>query len=280
MTALIESGAVKSWTLDELRRIVDEAASAIVMENGIFRIKKEVYSTEASHEGHGHADTLREIAEEVVRHDMEPTLDAVPAGGADAEEAAGYSGIGDLIRDEESLDLSKVIPRDQQPASMETLSIEKEKSAPLHLKRFGLDWDELLTFYPRSFVHTIQMKSLVEVSRRVSAVSACLFLKKKEGYLPDLTIGFSERTLPLLHFETSEPFFKTLLAPRKVVAINRNPAEIGSMAGKIDLEDLRYTKRMLLIPATFRAQEAYLLLSFAPETDISIESMVTKLVIR
>jgi hypothetical protein len=39
-------------------------------------------------------------------------------------------------------------------------------------------------------------------------------------------------------------------------------------------------KRVLLFPANFRGQEAYLLLSFAGETEIAIGPMLAKLVVR
>ena len=49
------------------------------------------------------------------------------------------------------------------------------------------------------------------------------------------------------------------------------------LKGKIVADDLRYMKRVLLLPSIFRGQDAYLLLSFAGETDITISAMLSRL---
>ena len=92
------------------------------------------------------------------------------------------------------MDLSKVISAEREGITEESLSLEKEKSNPLLLKSNGIDYDAFLSSYPRSFSHTAQMKSLIEVSRRVSAVAAALFIRSVTGYAPDLTIGVGEKS--------------------------------------------------------------------------------------
>jgi hypothetical protein len=173
-----------------------------------------------------------------------------------------------------------VVSQEKEEAPLETLSSDGEKTNALHLKHNGLDYDEFLSCYPRSFTHTTQMKSLVEVSRRVSAVSAGLFVKKLEGYAPDLTVGISEKTLQIMAFVTTEPFFKMVLLARKAVAVEKNPAEMKFLNGKITSDDLRYMKRVLFLPSIFRGQDAYLLLSFASEADIKMNTMLSKLVVQ
>ncbi|MBE3065069.1 MAG: hypothetical protein IMZ69_08635 [Spirochaetes bacterium] len=267
---LLASGAIKSFTLEELQRVAEENKSAIVMEDGVFRIKEEMYlAGDRAREG-----SLREIAEDVVQHP------STASQAAASEEDGGFSGIGDLIHDEETMDLSKVVSPEREGVSEESLSTESEKSNPILLKRNGLDYDSFLSSYPRSFSHTAQMKSLIEVSRRVSATGAGLFIRSLSGYAPDLTIGISEKTLLLLHFEGAEAFTTRLLASRGAVAVERNPAEIRTLRRKIDEDDLRYMKRLLLLPATFRGQEAYLLLCFSVEADVSPAAVFSKLGIR
>ena len=182
----------------------------------------------------------------------------------------------DLMRDAEPLDLFKVVGADRESAD-EPAPVEVERSKILQLKRNGLDYDEFLAAYPRSFSHTTQMKSLVEISRRVSAVSAGLLLKKADGWSPDLTIGLGDRTLTGLHFRKEEPFELLLLGKRLAVAIDRPPGELKTIRVRIDPEDLRYAKRILLLPATFRGQEAYLLFAFAADSDILLENVLSSL---
>jgi hypothetical protein len=275
LAGLAASGAVATWTIEELRGMVDESGAAIVMENGVFRIKKEVYTTaEKAKEGRAEKD-LREIAHEVMQHDAP---DAAPPPVARDEQGSG--GIGDLLRDEDTLDLSKVISADKLPASEEAFNAEREKAIPLRLKRNGIDYDEFLTSYPRSFTHTTQMKSLVEVSRRVSAVSAGIFIKKIQMYALDLTVGLSEKSIQGLHFGSTEPFYSTMLVARKAIAINKNPSEVRFLRGLFEQEDLKYMRRMLFIPAVFRGQEAYVCLSFSGETEISIGALLSKLLVQ
>ena len=155
-----------------------------------------------------------------------------------------------------------------------------EKATPLSLKRTGVDYDEFLTSYPRSFTHTTQMKSLVEVSRRVSAVSAGVFIKKIQKYALDLTVGLSEKSIQGLQFKSSDPFYSTMLVARMAVVINKNPSDVRFLKRLFDQEDLRYMRHMLFLPAIFRGQEAYLCLSFSGETDIVLSAMLSKLLVQ
>ena len=124
------------------------------------------------------------------------------------------------------------------------------------------------------------MKSLVEVSRRVSAVSAGILIKKVQGFSPDLTVGLSDKSVQTLVFSATEPFAAEFLQTRKAVTINKNPADVRFLSSRIDLEDIRYMKRILFIPAVFRSQDAFLFFSFSGETDIAINVMLSKLIVR
>jgi hypothetical protein len=271
LALLQKSSVVRTWTIEAMQKIVDESRSAIVMENGVFRIKDELYA--AGERGREVKDAeLREIAREVVH--------AAPDAAAHAHDEPGLGGIGDLISDEDSVDLSKVVSVERGAAVEELLPMEREKSNPIHLKRNGLDYDEFLSSYPRSFTHTTQMKSLVEVSRRVEAVSAGIFLKKVQGYSVDLTVGLGEKTLPILGFATGTAFHAEALGPRKVVVVDKAPAEIRFLKSLFDQDDLRYMKRLLFVPAVFRGQEAYLFLSFSGETDLNLETILSKLLVQ
>jgi hypothetical protein len=279
LEVLSRAGAVKVWTIEELNALLEESKSAIVMEGGIFRIKEEVYTAGERAREKGEGSPLRELAEEVVRHEVKagdgPQRDHAPP----AEEPR-TSGIGDLLRDEDTLDLSKVITGEKTPSPEEALTIVREKTNPLKLKRTGLDYDEFLSSYPRSFTHTTQMKSLVELSRRVSAVSACLLIKKVQGFSPDLTVGLSDKSVKALVFTAKEPFAAEFLQTRKAVTINRNLADIRFLNTRFDEEDIRYMRRVLFIPAVFRSQDAFLFLSFSSETDIAMNVMLSKLIVR
>jgi hypothetical protein len=259
--------------------MVEEGKTAIVMENGVFRIKEEVYMAGERELEKREASPLREIAEEVVRHEVKETTEHASVLEEPAEEP-GTGGIGDLLPDEDTLDLSKVVSGEKGPATEEALTIDREKTNPLRLKRSGLDYDEFLSSYPRSFTLTTQMKSLVEVSRRVSAVSAGLLLKKVQGFSPDLTVGLSDKSVQSFVFQSNEPFSIGFLQTRKAVAIDKNPADIRFLSARFDPDDIRYMKRILIIPAVFRSQEAFLFLSFSSETDIAMNVMLSNLIVR
>ena len=276
IAALVTAGKVLSWTVDDLAKLVEESTSAIVLEDGVFRIKEQVYSVSET-PGAPAASGLRELAQDVIGN-----TGASRANGStgDVLDEPVVGGIGDLLRDEDTLDLSQDVSAEKGLSVDEGLSLDSEKSNPIRLKRNGLDYDEFLSSYPRSFTHTTQMKSLVEVSRRVSAVSAGLFLKKLDGFVPDLTIGLSEKSVLACTFGPRDPLSATFLLARKAVAIDKNPSEIRFLAGRFDQEDIRYMKRMLFVPAVFRNLDAYLMLSFSGETDISIEPILSKLIVR
>ena len=106
--SLIRAGAIKAWTIEDLTRMVEEGKSAIVMENGVFRIKEEVYqSGEKARETRPEA-SLRELAAEVVGHEEKEAGEGTTIETPPPDEP-GTGGIGDLLRDEDTLDLSKVV---------------------------------------------------------------------------------------------------------------------------------------------------------------------------
>ncbi|MCX5841352.1 MAG: hypothetical protein NTY16_07860, partial [Deltaproteobacteria bacterium] len=276
LSQLLKNHIIRTWSLDDIQKMVEEGRSAIVMENGVFRIKDDVYAS-GGEAREGKADSeLREIARDVVQHAA--ASEAAPA--PHEHEDTGLGGIGDLISDADSIDLSKVVSADRSTAPEEPVSINREKLNPIRLKRNGLDYDELLSSYPRSFTHTTQMKSLVEVSRRVEAVSAALFLKKIEGYFVDLTVGLGEKTLSILNFDVNSPFYSDMLLARKVISVDKTPTEIRFLKSRFDPDDLRYMRHVLFIPTIFRGQEAYLFFAFSGETDIAMNAILVKLLTR
>ena len=277
LESLIAAGTVKSFTIEELQKMIEDGKSAIVMENGVFRIKEDVYSS-TDRPREIHADpALRELAQEVVHYGEAAAVTPEPTAGGAEEQSLG--GIGDLMKDEDAMDLSKVIAADKGPVPEAALTIDKEKTNPIHLKRNGIDYDEFLANYPRSFTHTVQMKSLVEVSRRVSAVSGGVLLKKVEGYASDLSVGMSEKTVQTFKFGVSDALYSLLFLPRKAIVFQKNPSDVQTLRSRFDQDDLRYMKRVLFIPAIFRGQEAYLFLSFSGETEIAIDSILSKLIV-
>lgn len=278
LAALVSAGKIRAWTIDELSALVRESASAVVMEDGVFRIRDEVYAEGDQRPGSLAESELRQLAQEVVEHAASESVDK--PGEEAPLELTSAAGIGDLLRDEDTLDLSQDISAEKGLSSESSLSIDREKSNPVHLKRNGLDYDDFLSSYPRSFTHTTQMKSLVEVSRRVTAVNACLFLKKGESFVPGLTIGLSEKSVQACTFARGDPLLAEYFLSRKAVSVDTDPAEIRFLGVRFDPEDIRYMKRILFLPAVFESQDAYLFLSFSGKTDISISSILAKLIVR
>jgi hypothetical protein len=265
---LVATGVIRVYPLDRLQSLADEARTAIVIEDGVFRIKEEVYTAgESAREG-----KLKELVDEVISHEKrEEAL-------FEKEDSRnnGMSGIGDLITEEETIDLANMVGTEKERGAEESLTPEREKSMPLRLKKNGLDYDEFLSSYPRSFTHTAQMKSLVEISRRVSAVSAGILLRKTDEYAPDLSVGAGEKTIQTFRFAQDDPF-NAFFQSRLTVVVNRAIGEIQTLRDKVEEGDHRYMKRLIFLPVTFRSQEAYLFFSFSIDGDISLDSTFSSL---
>ena len=94
----------------------------------MFRIKDEVYS--AGSRGSGR---LKRIADEVIGHEPGARMrgkgggDPPPQPAGEAAGAADFSGIIDLMRDAEPLDLFKVVGADRETAA-EAAPVEVERS--------------------------------------------------------------------------------------------------------------------------------------------------------
>ena len=82
-----------------------------------------------------------------------------------------------------------------------------------------------------------------------------------------------------LHLEAGDPLNELFLKERKAVAIEKNPSDLETWRAFIDQEDLRYMKRVLLVPAVFHSHEAYLLLAFASDREIVLKDIFSELLV-
>ena len=114
---LLASGAITSWTVEELQKLLEEGKSAIVMEDGLYRIKDEVYTAGSKPREGRDEEKLRQIVEEVVKHEMEGELNDVRTGDVEPAAEARMGSIGDLISAEDTFDLSDAILTDQEAST-------------------------------------------------------------------------------------------------------------------------------------------------------------------
>jgi len=267
---LTSEGKLQTLDLDEIRRIVEEGKSAIVMEDGVFRIKEDIYTARAIKAKEG---KLAEIADAVIRSEKKAE-EAAYESSVSKDEA---SGIGDLFQDAELVDLSPTVDGQRGEEEGRLTLLEDEKKATLQFKKNGIDYDGFLGLFPKSYTYTAQVKSLVEITRRASAVSGAIFVLKDGNVVPEITIGLSESSAKIFLLKETEPFVVRYMKTRLGVVIQKTFLEMHTFEGKTDPQDSRFIKRSVFLPVQFHGQDAYLFLAFTADSDIRLGEILANI---
>ena len=140
-----------------------------------------------------------------------------------------------------------------------------------------LDYDYYLNTFEEPEKELVRFRSLVEISRKVNAVSVIMLTKKDNAFIPDLTLGIGEETTGKFRFLFEEPLAKEGFVKREVIVVNEPADQDENLKSKVAEADATYLKRSLFIPCKFQGSEAVLYFGFAKEQDIDIEYFFSQL---
>ncbi len=262
---LISQGLIRTFTLSEVEALVAEARTSVVMENGVYRIKEELRAPKgpaAGRELRG-SKGLKALAEEAL------------AAGALTPPAEEEPGISELLGGDLGADLAAEL-EGMRTQGKEARLPDRRKVKKIRFYGDGLDYDQFLSQFDDGASDTSILKSLVEISRKIKAVSATILQEKDRSFSSTLRVGLMDKP-EIIRFAAGEPFYERFLKERQAVLILERPSRVRGLVGKFHPEDLRYMQGALFLPAVFQRASAFLFLGLPSRKDLELKEIISKL---
>ena len=261
LQGLLDSGVIRAYTLNDIEALIMEQRTSVVMENGVYRIKDEIITGAAAGKSRRRRG-LKALAEASLSKPL------VETGGFE-------SGIGVLLGEDSILDLENEI------GQIRERSVKIDYTSPGKVKKIqffedGLDYDGYLKGFRRGKTETDKLRSLVELSGKLKAVSAAIFSKENGKYCLKLKVGLHDPGFEIV-FTPDEPFVKMFVEPRQTVIISEKMEKVKALAKKLHPEDLKYIQGAIVLPAVFGNQESFLLLGLPVLQQLDIKDIITRL---
>ncbi len=261
LQGLLDSGVIRAYTLNDIEALIMEQRTSVVMENGVYRIKDEIITGAAAGTSRRRRG-LKALAEASLSKPLVETW--------------GFeSGIGALLGEDSILDLENEI------GQIRERSVKIDYTSPGKVKKIqffedGLDYDGYLKGFRRGKTETDKLRSLVELSGKLKAVSAAIFSKENGKYCLKLKVGLHDPGFEIV-FTPDEPFVKMFVEPRQTVIISEKMEKVKALAKKLHPEDLKYIQGAIVLPAVFGNQESFLLLGLPLLQQLDIKDIITRL---
>ena len=122
-----------------------------------------------------------------------------------------------------------------------------------------------------------QVKLLVEISRRIQAVSAAVIAGSGRRCSLRLSIGITDAGKERMVFDGKETLVRRFLAQRMALIVNEELDGIAPLAQKLTAEDLRFMKRAAFVPLDCGDEVATLFFAFPGDRDWTIEELIREL---
>jgi hypothetical protein len=252
---LVEQGIVRAYSLTEFEAQIRELRTSVVMENGVYKVKEEVWRAGgalAAARGRG----LMALAEAALST-VEPE-----------------SGIAALLGSGSGVDLSEELGSSAARGGFPTYA-DLRRAKRIHFFN-GLDYDQYLLQFRVGVSETGGLRSLVEISRKLQAVNAALLIKTGEAYVSRLRIGLLEKPARIL-FSAGEPFYDRFLSRRQAVLLSDRPQVIPSLAVRFNSEDLKYMQMAIILPAVYQKTEAVLFFGLPVKRPLELGDIIKAL---
>ena len=149
----------------------------------------------------------------------------------------------------------------------------QQKVKKIQFFKDGLDYDNYLAQFQGGNRETLTLRSLIELSRKVKAVGSAISYKRRDSYVPALSVGMRD-VEARFRFTAGEPFYERFLEKRKTLIIQEPLENIKAFAGKFSRDDFSYIKGAIFLPTMFRGQEAVLFLGLPTSKDMNMVDLI------
>jgi hypothetical protein len=274
LDALLAQGKIRICTIAVLAEAVKKQRTAVVVEDGVYRISEEIYTKEKPSGGlMALAKSLRSEAGEAVPVGAEILETGLAGAGTERPEETD---IGELLGLGDNLDLLTEISELPEWDAAQKILMSRRTRHRLELTENGLDYQGYLAQFGSLEKETGKLRSLVELSSKIKAMSAAILVKSGELFAPSLKIGLIDKP-EKLRFSAAEAFYRTFLAERKIVLINEQLESVKALASKFNAEDLQYLRGAIFIPAVYEDKEALLFLGMPLKKEHDLKELVSSL---
>jgi hypothetical protein len=271
LRGLIRSGKMLIFEPAALAAAMEERQSSVVLENGVYRIREDLYRSAGPEKPEGTQPVdrdgeLQELALSVM----------APGGEREGakEEPAGVSGIGDILGGVEGIDLLDEAEIEEIRTEARVPDRGERRAKRLGFTGSDVDLDGYLRQFADPEFEPTQFRALVEVSRRVQAVAAAVLVESGGAFRAQFSIGLAESGPGRFAFASAGAVGTEVLSGRRGAVVNEGLDAIAAFSDKASPEDLRFMKRAALLPALFRGQAGFLFLAFAEERDWDLKALL------
>jgi hypothetical protein len=272
LDSLEKAGIIQSFTLAEFERMILEQRTSVVLEGGVYQIKEEVIGGRSSR---GKGRGLKAIAEAVLSTEGKEEPEGAPGAGGGERRVAVEPGIGSLLGEELLIDLAGELGGDRESRG-EEIAVGVAKVRKIRFFGNGLDYDGYLEAFRRGRTETDRLRSLVELSRKLKAVNAAIFVAVKDRFEPRLKVGLLDHG-GALEFTAEEPVGARYLSARKTVVVAESLEKVKALSRHFHPDDLKYMQGGLFLPVIYQRTDGVLFLGLPLKKKWKVAEIISSL---
>jgi hypothetical protein len=235
----IEQGKIICYSLEEVKREYENTGKNVIFDNGIYRIKEELYNKQQA---------------KPVRKGLKALAEAVLTAERTKEEK-GVVGIEHLIKIDESL---SDFAADSGVGKTEPGKIFSRAVKRMPFTDTGLDMDEYFRQYNSGTGDKASVQAFGRLLKKMKSVCAAILTGRGNTYEVSFSIGLDDESKNAFMLPVDSPFVVNYLEPRMVLYIKQPLNGIHVFDDKLSKQDKKYVKHAILFPARFAGQNAYL----------------------
>ncbi len=141
----------------------------------------------------------------------------------------------------------------------------------------GFDIDEFINQFENPEKKRTQFMALVDISKRIGAVSVALLVREQDGFASELSLGLGDASVEKLRFGLDDPLTKNYFMQKKTLLINEEIGRVTQLKARFTKEDLKYLKKGVFFPSHFKNQDAVIFFGFGRTEDIDIDTILNQL---
>ena len=119
--------------------------------------------------------------------------------------------------------------------------------------------------------------ALVDISKRIGAVSVALLVREKDAFTSELSLGLGDASVENLRFDLNDPLTRNYFIQKKTLLINDELGRVTQLKTRFTQEDLKYLKKGVFFPSHYKNRDAVLFFGFGRNEDLNIDTILYRL---
>ncbi|MBN1799113.1 MAG: hypothetical protein JW822_11080 [Spirochaetales bacterium] len=241
---LISKEKIKCYTLKETIELFEQSSANVIFDQGVYRIKEELYNTaekKIKHRG------LRALAETILDTEKKKQDNEV-------------IGIDHIIKIDESFS-DFTTESDSKDTPVKTVFSSARKRMPFI--DLGLDLDGYIKQFDTFADEKVSVHAFGDLLKKLKSVCAAVLNVEGNAYKVTLSIGINEESKSSFEFALDSVFVGNYLDKRQVIYLDKPIADINMFDGRLVALDMKYIKYAVFLPARYQDKKAYLFIGFS-----------------